>query len=275
MKFRLLKTGFLPGAQNMAIDEAVLENIAKAQSEPTLRFYGWNPPTISIGYFQSLEEEVDLMACKNLGVDTVRRVTGGGAVLHDHEITYSIHIPEALGLVPAGILESYEKICDGVIKGLAVLGEVAPTGRIIGLASPRRLGLEAKFVPLNDLVVMQNGGMKKISGNAQTRKQGILLQHGTILLKVDVDKMFSLLKVPSEKLKGKLIDDVKQRVTSVSLALGREVAFEEAAEALEKGFAQAFPEVSFEDGTLSSEEKNLAEKLVKEKYGAEGWNNAR
>ncbi|MEK7524442.1 MAG: biotin/lipoate A/B protein ligase family protein [Patescibacteria group bacterium] len=275
MKFRLLKTGFLPGAQNMAIDEAVLENIAKAQSEPTLRFYGWNPPTISIGYFQSLEEEVDLMACKNLGVDTVRRVTGGGAVLHDHEITYSIHIPEALGLVPAGILESYEKICDGVIKGLAVLGEVAPTGRIIGLASPRRLGLEAKFVPLNDLVVMQNGGMKKISGNAQTRKQGILLQHGTILLKVDVDKMFSLLKVPSEKLKGKLIDDVKQRVTSVSLALGREVAFEEAAEALEKGFAQAFPEVSFEDGTLSAEEKNLAEKLVKEKYGAEGWNNAR
>lgn len=257
MKFRLLKTGFLPGAQNMAIDEAVLEHIAKGQSEPTLRFYGWSPPTISIGYFQSLEEEVDLAACKKLGVDTVRRVTGGGAVLHEHEITYSIHIPESAKMVPVGILESYEKICDGVIKGLAVLG------------------IEAKFVPLNDLVVMQNGGMKKISGNAQTRKQGILLQHGTILLKVDVDKMFSLLKVPSEKLKGKLIDDVKQRVTSVSLALGREVAFDEAAAALEKGFAQAFSEATFEAGDLSDSEKNLAEKLAKEKYGAEEWNRAR
>lgn len=260
MHFRLLKTGFQTAADNMAIDEAVLAEIALGNSAPSLRFYGWTPPAISIGYFQSLEEEVDLAACAAHGVDYVRRITGGGAVLHEHEITYSIHIPEktagALGL-PLGILESYGKICDGILKGLALPG------------------LQAKFVPLNDIVVEYSGAFRKISGNAQTRKSGVILQHGTILLKVDVDKMFSLLKVPNEKLKGKLIEDVKQRVTSLSQVLGREVGFDEALSVLQKGFAETFPALNFESGELSKTEKSLAEKLKKEKYGSENWNRKR
>lgn len=257
MKFRLLTTGFQSAADNMAIDEAVLGHIARGESLPSLRFYGWTPPAISIGYFQSLAEEVDLEACSQLGVDYVRRITGGGAVLHEHEITYSIHIPESAGLVPTGILESYGKICGGILKGLA------------------HLGLNAKFVPLNDIVLEVGGGLKKISGNAQTRKQNIILQHGTILLKVDVDKMFSLLKVPSEKLKGKLIEDVKQRVTGLSAALNREVKFDEALAVLQKGFAEEFPEIEFVPGELSQSEKTLAESFKKEKYGAEAWNKKR
>lgn len=257
MQFRLLNTGFQSAATNMAIDEAVLTHIARGDSLPTLRFYGWTPPAISIGYFQSLEEEVDMSACLKLGVDYVRRITGGGAVLHEDEITYSVHIPESAGLVPSGILESYGKICGGILKGLA------------------HFGLAAQFVPLNDIVLAVDGGLKKISGNAQTRKNGIVLQHGTILLKVDVDKMFSLLKVPSEKLKGKLIEDVKQRVTSVSLALGREVKFEEALGALQKGFAEEFSNIEFVPGALHESEKTLAEELQKEKYGSADWNKKR
>lgn len=258
--FRLLQTGFQTAARNMAIDEAVLAHVAEGKSPPTLRFYGWSPPAISIGYFQSLEEEVDLEACKKYGVDFVRRITGGGAVLHEHEITYSVHIPEsaaaALGL-PLGILESYGKICDGILKGLALFG------------------LSAKFVPLNDIVLEHEGALRKISGNAQTRKQGVILQHGTILLQVDVDKMFSLLKVPNEKLKGKLIEDVKQRVTGLSQALGREVKFEESLEVLKKGFAETFPGIEFQMGELSESEKALAEKLAKEKYATDMWNKKR
>lgn len=257
MQFRLLNTDFQPAAMNMAIDEAVLQHIARGDSLPSLRFYGWTPPAISIGYFQSLEEEVDVDACAKLGVNYVRRITGGGAVLHEDEITYSIHIPESAGLVPSGILESYGKICGGILKGLA------------------HFGLKAEFVPLNDIVLAVDGGFKKISGNAQTRKQGVILQHGTILLKVDVDKMFALLKVPSEKLKGKLIEDVKQRVTSVSLALGREVKFEEAFDVLQKGFAEEFPNIKFVPGELSQSEKTLAESLKKEKYGSADWNKKR
>lgn len=257
MTFRLLQTGFQPAAKNMAIDEAVLEHIAAGKSPATLRFYGWSPPAISIGYFQSLEEEVDLEACKKYGVDYVRRITGGGAVLHEHEITYSIHIPESAGLVPAGILESYGKICGGILKGLA------------------HIGLEAKFVPLNDIVLDHKGTLRKISGNAQTRKKGVILQHGTILIKVDVEKMFSLLKVPSEKLKGKLIEDVKQRVTSISDVLGREISFEEMLEVLKKGFTEEFSGIEFTGGELNESEKSLAEKLMQEKYGADLWNRKR
>lgn len=254
--FRLLKTGFQSGAMNMAIDEAVLTHIAEGKSPPTLRFYGWSPPCVSIGYFQSLNEEVDMEACKKHNIDYVRRITGGGAVFHEHEITYSIHIPLNLNVLPLGILESYGKICEGILNGL------------------KHLGLQAKFVPLNDIIIIdpQTNLPKKISGNAQTRKSGIILQHGTILLKVDVDKMFELLKVPSEKLKGKLIEDVKQRVCGLSDVLRREVGFEEALTALEKGFVAKFTEVQFAAGELSTDEKELAEKLTKEKYGGREWN---
>ncbi len=260
MQFRLLTTGLNSASYNMALDESVLEHIANGESPPTLRFYGWKPAAISIGYFQSLEEEVDLAACQKYGVDFVRRITGGGAVLHEHEITYSIHIPEKLAAelgVPMGILESYEKICGGILKSTALLG------------------LDAQFIPLNDIIILQNGTPKKISGNAQTRKKGVILQHGTILLKVDVDKMFELLKVPDEKLKGKMIENVKQRVSSLSQALNREVSFEEALETLKKGFAEEFPAAEFKSGELNENEKTLLEKLKMEKYEAETWNEKR
>ena len=260
MKFRLLTTGYNPASYNMALDESVLDHIAEGVSPPTLRFYGWKPAAISIGYFQSLEEEVDLEACKKYGVDFVRRITGGGAVFHEHEITYSIHIPEKFAGeldLPMGILESYGKICGGILKGLA------------------KLDLNAQFVPLNDIIILQNGEPKKISGNAQTRKKGVILQHGTILLKVDVDKMFELLKVPDEKLKGKMIENVKQRVTGLSQALSRSVGFDSALEALKKGFAEEFPTAEFEPGELNESEKTLLEKLKMVKYGADGWNKKR
>jgi len=257
MKFRFLQTGKLAAAENMAIDEAVLENVASGESAPTLRLYGWSPAAVSIGYFQSLEEEIDLMACKRYGIDFVRRQTGGGAVFHDQEITYSIHIPEAAALVPSGILESYAKICGGIIKGLA------------------KFGLDAKFVPLNDIAVKRGEIFKKISGNAQTRKKGVILQHGTILLKVDVDKMFEILKVPSEKLKGKMIENVKQGVVGLNNAAGREISFDEALDALKSGFEEEFSNCTFEMGALGKNEKSLAQKLKKEKYIADTWNKQR
>jgi len=254
MAWKFFNTGFHDGKFNMSFD---VELVRQFQSEPIVRLYGWKPPAISIGYFQSLAEEVDLAACRTYGIDFVRRITGGGAVLHEDEITYSIHLPEKLNLTPAGILESYGKICGGVIKGLA------------------KMGVTAVFVPLNDLVVNLNGGMKKISGNAQTRKQGVILQHGTILLNVDVEKMFSLLKVPNEKLKGKLIEDVKQRVTSLSHVLGKPVSFEDALTPLLQGFEEEFEGVIFTPGTVCPKESTRAMQLQKEKYASDSWNKKR
>lgn len=230
---KLLKTGHQNAFLNMGIDEALM----KTADEPVLRLYGWSPAAVSIGYFQGLEEEVDLAACKAHGVDVVRRVTGGGAVFHDSELTYSFVTRDFDG----NILESYKEICAGILLGL------------------KKIGVEGTFAPLNDLVV----GGKKFSGNAQTRRGGVLLQHGTILLDVDVDKMFDLLKVPSEKLKGKLISDVKQRVTGIGKT------FEETAQALADGFEEHYC-LNFEPMELSEEQLSLAEEFAG-RYRSDEW----
>lgn len=251
--FRLLQTGYNTAAFNMALDEVLINRIASGQSAPTLRFYRWQPSTISIGYFQSMEAEVDLNKCRELGVDVVRRQTGGGAVFHDDEVTYSMHVPLSLRILPEKILDSYAKICGALITGL------------------KQININAHFAPLNDIVVGDTV-MQKISGNAQTRKQGVLLQHGTILKSVNVEKMFDLLKVPDEKLKGKLITDIKQRVTSIDDYLGHSISFDKIVEALISGFKQDFSEVQFVEDSLTDAEIADATALAEQKYNTNSWN---
>lgn len=252
MTFRLLETGVSPGVFNMGLDEAVLGAVAEGRQPPTLRLYGWNPPTVSLGYFQGLDEEVDREACARMGVDVVRRITGGGAVFHDAELTYSIVLPEGHPRVRPGILDSYRDLCAGVVEGLA------------------RLGLAGEFAPINDVLV--DG--RKVSGNAQTRKRGCILQHGTIMLDVDVDRMFALLKVHSEKMKGKLIEDVKQRVTSLRHQLGRSVGLPEAAAVFAAGFASAL-DIDLEPALPSPEELEEGRRIAREKYATEAWTGKR
>jgi lipoate-protein ligase A len=232
---------------NMAIDEAVSESV-KAGGPPTIRFYGWKPSAVSIGYFQSLDKEVDLERCSSLGVDYVRRRTGGGAVYHDNhgEITYSIIGKEEL--FPKDIIASYREICGCICDSLGMID------------------IASEFKPINDIIV--NG--KKISGNAQTRRQGVLLQHGTVLYDVDVDKMFSLLKVPDEKIRDKMIATVKERVTSVRQQ--KDISKDEAYQALLKGFTKGR---EFGLGSLDDGELERAEELVKLRYRTDEWNRMR
>jgi lipoate-protein ligase A len=236
-KIRVLETGYNPATLNMAIDEALIENIGQA---PVLRIYGWRPAAISVGYFQSIKEEVDLEKCSQLGVDVVRRLTGGGTVLHEFELTYSFITKQ----YQQNIMESCRWICDAIVMSI------------------NRLGFDASFVPLNDIVV--NG--KKVSGSAQTRRKGALLQHGTLLLSVDVDKMFSVLKVPSEKLRDKIVKDVKERVTSLA-----GTTFDDMASSLKTSFAEKFDAKLVAD-TMSTEEISRAKWLAERKYSSKEWN---
>ena len=251
-QWRLLLTGENTAFVNMAVDKAILVAHSEGKVPPTVRFYSWVPPAISIGYFQSILEEIDIDACKKFGVDYVRRITGGGAVFHEKELTYSIVIAESHPLIPKNILSSYERICNALIRGL------------------QQLGIHGTYAPINDIVVER----KKISGNAQTRKMNTVLQHGTILLDVDVETMFSLLKVPNEKIKDKMITDVKQRVTSVHHILGTHVGFDQVAAAMKQGFEEEF-NVALVEGSLTSEEKKLARKFEKECFSAFEWNHRR
>jgi lipoate-protein ligase A len=251
-EWRLLKTGFQPAAENMAVDRAILVSHSKGLVPPTVRFYGWEPAAISIGYFQNLTEEVDLQTCNQYHIDYVRRITGGGAVFHEDEVTYSMVIKENHPQVSKNILESYGTICGAIINGL------------------NNLGVKSTYAPINDILVNN----KKISGNAQTRKLNTVLQHGTILTDVDVEKMFQLLKVPNEKIKGKLIANVKERVTSLTHEMNTDFSFESVSNALQSGFEETF-DISLIPGELTQEEKKLASSFKDNYFGTKEWNHQR
>ncbi|OIO58523.1 MAG: lipoate--protein ligase family protein [Alphaproteobacteria bacterium CG_4_10_14_0_2_um_filter_63_37] len=247
-ELRLIVDGPQPAARNMAVDEAIL--LGGVEAIPTLRLYAWSPAAVSLGYFQSAGDELDLTACRSEGVTVVRRITGGGAVFHDAELTYSLVLPAGHPLGAGTILESYERICTGVVAGLA------------------KLGIAARFAPLND-VVTANDIPQKLGGQAQTRKHGGLLQHGTVLLGVDVERMFRLLQVADEKMRGKLIRDVRQRVTSAEQILGREVGFGEAAAAMQAGFVEAL-DLTLTPASLTADEQKRIPDLLK-KYASDEW----
>lgn len=245
MNFRMIPFRYFDAFTNMALDQAIMESIQTGESLPTIRFYGWDPSAVSIGVFQGLTDEVNLKIARQSGVDVVRRMTGGGAVYHDRlgEVTYSIMGP--VGVFPSNIIQSYRLICSDIVYAL------------------NKIGIAACFEPVNDIIV--NG--QKISGNAQTRRQGILLQHGTILYQVDVEKMFALLNVNELKISDKLIKSVKKRVTCVSDLV--DASMEELQQALQEGFSRN-RDIQFLD--YNSKELARAKDLVQEKFQTEAWN---
>ena len=247
--WRLIDMRIDDAPTQMAIDESIAINRLREGNPNTIRLYRWRPSAVSIGYFQSLEKEVNLEACKELGVDVIRRITGGGAVFHDYngEITYSLVAPESDSKMPRDIMASYQVICGAIVKGL------------------RKLGVDAEFKAINDITA----GGKKISGNAQTRRHGVILQHGTVLVDSDIRTMFQVLKVSEAKISDKMIKAVEERVTNIRRYLGKEVPFNEARDALVSGFEKEF-NVTLEPGQLTADEERTVETL-KAKYGSLEW----
>ena len=125
--WRLLNTGALSGALNMAIDQALLKLHVLGLSPPTLRFYQWQPPAISIGYFQQ-PQTINLSLCSSLGIDVVRRPTGGRAVLHQNELTYSLIAGTKEG-IPSSLPKAYGLICEGLLAGFRLIGIEAQMGQ--------------------------------------------------------------------------------------------------------------------------------------------------
>ena len=249
MKFRLIKVQEFDAYTNMALDEVLCDKLSKGETDPVIRLYRWKPSAVSIGYFQGIGNEVDLKKCQKEGIDVVRRRTGGGAVFHSNEgeITYSIMAPE--NLFSKNIIESYREVCEIVINGL------------------RKLGIESNFAPINDIISNE----RKISGNAQTRKNGVFLQHGTILYSVDVEKMFSYLTVDKTKISDKLIKSVKKRVTSISNENSK-LTLDDLENALIKAFSDKF---EVYESNYSKEELKLAKELANKKYSSKEWNHMR
>jgi lipoyltransferase/lipoate-protein ligase len=252
--WRLLPLETNNAFMNMAIDEAILNARINGQVPNTLRFYRWQPSAVSVGKNQNPQNEVYLDSCKELGVDVVRRISGGGTVYHDFEgeVTYSV-VAKTSDLGTADLTIIYYKIYEAITDAL----------RILGVSADFSKG-DAKNCP--NLTVIG----KKISGSSQTVTRGVVLQHGTILRNVDLPKMFQLLKLKSANC-AQAADIAKRKITSIQEELGHQVMPETVANVLAQGF-RAILKIQLEDGQLTPTEQEIAIKLFKEKYATNQWN---
>ena len=196
-QFRLILDEPKPGSLNMGIDSAIVNSVSEGESPPTLRLYSWLSPAVTVGYFQKVSETVNTHYCRENNIEIIRRITGGGTVLHNKEITYSFIVPINNSFLPQDLIKSFSALIDPIIKAL------------------KEVKIDAVFKPVNDIIVNN----KKISGSAQTRKYGVILQHGTILMEIDRDVFEGALKFNRLKLSEKGVSEPSDLVTSVEYIL--------------------------------------------------------
>ena len=249
--WRLLVTEPTDGATNMAIDETLWRGRRADTAPPTLRFFAWAPPTVSLGYGQSLDDHIDLAACQALGVALVRRPTGGSAIYHDgpeRELTYSVVATVGDLEVGADLLLTYAWIGRALQRGLRALGTAAEL-----VAARASEGLSPAFC-------FEIDG-RKVVGSAQRRQGGTFLQHGSVLLGVDAPRLGTLFPRTRDPLAG---------LITLEAALGRRPSFDEVAHALAEAFESEHG-LRLEPDGLSSEEMETTERLVREKYATTSW----
>ncbi len=253
----------------MAIDEAIMKAYKEEKVDPTIRFYTWNPACVSIGYFQKMEEEIDVDMCKKLSIDFVRRTTGGRAVLHDKELTYSIIVDEKNPLMQGGIIETYRDISEGLANGFKMTGiDIDPLTR-----ADKNIKNDKSSVCFNSKshyeISINN---KKVVGSAQTRKEGIILQHGSIVLDFDINKLISTMKIDELK-KEKLKRITLKKASGIENEIEKKIDMNILEENLIKALKQHFNIFTYED-ELSDYEIELSKQLY-EKYSNDDWNKKR
>jgi lipoate-protein ligase A len=251
--WRLIDSGTTDPAYTMAVDEAILLSRVNSNNQgnstpiATLHLYSRDPPAISLGYFQKVGDEVQLDLCEKLGVQILRRGSGGGAIYTDsQQLIYGLVIPgQMLGTIP----DSFNLISQGILETLKLFG------------------LEGELKGMNDVVISG----KKISGCAQTRKKNIVLQHGTFLMDLDTTRISEVLTPNTVKLGDKTSMDIIGRLTCLAKILGYTPTHDEVKSKLIKGFEKAF-NVSVEPGELTGKEQNLVDELLDRKYHNTQWN---
>lgn len=271
-KWRYLVTEAMSPEMNMAVDEAILQLQAEGKVPPTVRFYTWSPATLSIGYFQKALKEINLEEVHKHGLGFVRRPTGGRAVLHDKELTYSVIVSEQHPKMPSSVTEAYKIISMGLLHGFQNLGLRA---EMVSLASEEEKekysspGSSACFDSPSWYELVVEG--KKVAGSAQTRQKGVILQHGSILLDMDVELLFSLLNFSSDRLKQRMMESFRQKAVTINEVSSRPISLQEAMDAFGRGFASGL-DVELVPGELTEEEQALAKELAQTRYGTEEWN---
>jgi len=247
--WRLLDLEYTDAPSNLALEEALARQVGEGRSPPTLRLWR-NRNAAVIGENQSVDAELHLDACRELGIQVVRRFTGGGAVYHDlGNLNYSICAQK----LPSSSLELHQAIFrQGLDCAAACLGT---------------FGLESSRVPVNTIVV--HG--RKISGGAGAIRWGAVFYHGSILVSTDLEILWKILKREQPPVPRALVQSTRLPVTSLKTELGRAIPISQVKRALEDAFTETF-KTELALGPATEKEVQMISALVKEKYGTHEWN---
>lgn len=268
--WHFINTGSHDPYYNMALDEALLNFVSRGEIDPVVRFYTWNPPTLSIGYFQRLSKEIDIDKVKEKDYGLVRRQTGGRGVLHDKELTYSVIVPEAHPDMPQTVTEAYRVISGGLLEGFKSLGFDAH------FAVPRSKEEREKLKQPRSSVCFDAPSWyelvvegKKIAGSAQTRQKGVILQHGSILQDVDIDDLFDMFIFKNERLKAKMKEAFVEKAVAINDLSDETVTLAQMEVAFKEGFKKAL-DIEFKPLELTAAQLEEV-KVLEEKYRSEAF----
>jgi lipoate-protein ligase A len=260
MNWRLFLDEPQDGAWNMAVDETLTETVEAGVSPPVLRFYGWQPPCLSLGYSQPFEV-ADSTYCAEHGIDIVRRPTGGRAVLHDVELTYAVAARLAEPPFPTELQACYRAICTALIAGLRQLGvEAELASQPEGGYVPPTEAVPCFVGPAAGEVVVKG---RKLIGSAMRRLGGAFLQHGSLLQGWESELQAGCLGVTDA-------DELRAAVITLRDLVSSMPSSATIAKALAAGFGTHLG-VTFERSTLTAQEHARALLLARERYGHERW----
>ncbi|BCA80188.1 biotin/lipoate A/B protein ligase family protein [Desulfuromonas sp. AOP6] len=253
----------------MALDEALWHAVRSGQSPPVLRLYRWQPATVSLGYAQRTNLAVNLAACAELGIQIVRRMTGGRAVLHDREVTYAVVSPDRTPLFPAGLLSSYRIIADIVGQTLRACGldvQLCP-----GQPAQKRFEAppeSACFTAVSHYELTCRGC--KIAGSSQKRGEGVFLQHGSIPVDLDLDILYRVLTPGVEACEGQGVSAYGHKIGWVNRWLDHPLTVDMLELQLIETFARCLKITLLPDEVTSSE-WTLAQQLASARYLNPDW----
>lgn len=237
-EWQWISEGLNTAEENMAVDASLLADCAQGLIPPTVRFYGWSKPAITVGYSQRYESELDVERCRAEGIEIVRRPTGGRALLHYNELTYAVVAPVTLAPFDKGLKTTFEAISQALLAGLKNLkirGGLN-TGKHQSGSGHRRS--PACFASLNHCEITVDG--KKLVGSAQKRTAKAFLQHGSIILEADHERFVALLAIDNEDDRRVLLQHLLNSTTSLNQVCDSPVTFEQVAAALQDGFMTTF-----------------------------------
>jgi lipoyl(octanoyl) transferase len=264
--WRLIEHPPAQGAWNMAVDEAILESVYNHQSLPTLRLYAWQPACLSLGHAQPFAE-VNTRVLDAQGWDVVRRPTGGRAILHVDELTYSVIAPQSEPRVKGGVLESYLRLSEALLEALRTLG-LKPQANENGTNHNSKAPNPVCFEVPSNYEITVNG--KKLIGSAQARRKDGLLQHGALPLYGDLTRIISALNFPDAAAQAEAQQRLIAHATTVEQELGQAPVWEQASDAFSDAFHRVL-NLDLQPAQLTQDEIQRAQELMHDKYAHPSW----